>query len=76
MLKTGFFWCFCFTVLFLLCLDFWAWTGAPTWMLFGLPSWVFYFVGVQILLAIALAVFANHYWQTARLDPEQSEGHD
>jgi len=71
MLKTAFFWFFCFTILFLLCLDFWAWTESPTWMLFGLPSWIFYFIGLQLLMAIALTIFANQYWQTT--DPNSED---
>lgn len=71
MLKSAFFWFFSFTVLFLLCLDFWAWTASPAWTLFGLPGWLFYFIGLQLLLAIALAIFANNYWQTTTPNPKE-----
>lgn len=76
MLKTAFFWFFCFTILFLLCLDFWAWMEPPTWTLFGLPSWIFYFIGLQLLIAIAIAVFANQYWQTTNPDSEDITARD
>ena len=65
LLESGYFWCFGFTVIFFLGLDFWNWVekSAPLgW--FNLPGWVFYFIGLQLLLSAALLVFASKSWKT------------
>lgn len=64
LLNSSFFWLFSFTVLFFLSLDFWSWERETTFAWLGLPGWVFYFMGLQIILAIALLVFTITYWQT------------
>jgi len=61
-LRYSSFWFFCFTLLFLLSLDFWAWEQDIVIGLGNLPDWIFYFVGLQIALAIALFVFSQKFW--------------
>lgn len=63
-LRYSSFWFFCFTVLFLLSLDFWAWEQDVAIGLWNLPVWIFYFVGLQISLALALLVFTQKFWKT------------
>ncbi|WP_040897096.1 hypothetical protein [Xenococcus sp. PCC 7305] len=55
-------WFFCFTLLFLLALDFWAWQRDIVIGLGYLPDWIFYFVGLQLALALALFVFTKQFW--------------
>ncbi|MEM8672488.1 MAG: hypothetical protein AAGF83_01250 [Cyanobacteria bacterium P01_G01_bin.67] len=58
-------WLFSFTLMFFLALDFWSWEQpiALSWL--NLPAWVFYFVCLQITLAIAMSIFALTFWQSA-----------
>ena len=63
-LRYSSFWFFCFTLLFLLCLDFWAWEEEIIIGLGSLPVWIFYFIGLQIALAIALGIFTQKFWTT------------
>ena len=63
-LRYSSFWFFCFTLLFLLSLDFWAWEQDIEIGLWNLPVWIFYFVGLQISLAIALVVFTQKFWKS------------
>lgn len=58
------FWYFCFTLIFLLSLDLWSWHQQIelTWL--QLPFWVFYFVALQLLLALVMLVFAQKFWKT------------
>ena len=62
-LRYSSFWFFCFTVLFLLSLDFWAWEQDVAIGLWNLPVWIFYFVGLQISLALALLIFTQKFWK-------------
>jgi SSS family solute:Na+ symporter len=45
-----------FGILFLLGMDYWSW-GSTTPFLLGFPWWVWYFVGLNGLLIVAMAVF-------------------
>ena len=63
-LRYSSFWFFCFTLLFLLSLDFWAWEQDIAIGLWNLPVWIFYFVGLQISLAIAFWVFTQKFWKS------------
>jgi hypothetical protein len=64
LLQSSFFWFFCFTVIFLLSLDFWTWKPEISLSFFYLPEWVFYFIGLQIILAAALLLFTLKFWKT------------
>ena len=58
------FWLFGFTVLFLLALDFWSWSQPVTLSWLNFPTWIFYFIGLQIILAIAVTIFSITCWQS------------
>lgn len=58
------FWFFLFSIIFLLSLDFWSWKQGTSLLFFQLPSWLFYFVLLQIILTIALLIFAHKFWKT------------
>lgn len=63
-LNSAYFWCFSFTILFLLSLDFWSWEKPTSFFLFHLPSWTFYFFGLQIILSCAMLIFSKTFWVT------------
>ncbi len=56
-LRTAF-----FVVLTLLSLDYWWWGAATRLSLLGLPTWIYYFVALQFVLAAGVFVFSRHYW--------------
>lgn len=64
-IQHSFFWLFTFTVIFLLALDFWSWDQVISFSLFQLPSWIFYFLGLQLILTLALLLFAYKFWKTS-----------
>lgn len=66
--RAQFFWFFCFTIIFLLSLDFWAWQRESSISFFYLPDWVFYFIGLQIVLAVALLLFSLKFWKSSAED--------
>lgn len=55
-------WTAIFGGLFALSMDFWSWetVQGPGWM--GIPHFVWYFLVLQLLLAVALFFFAKFYW--------------
>lgn len=59
------FWYLCFTLIFLLSLDFWSWKQETNLIWLQLPLWVFYFVGLQLLLTVAMLLFAQKFWKTS-----------
>ncbi len=63
-LNTAYFWIFCFTVIFLSALDFWSWEPETSFSFLYLPTWVFYFFGLQVLLSLAIHVFSRTFWKT------------
>ncbi len=52
-----------FVGLFVLSLDYWTWNRPIELRLLGLPFWVWKFVGLQLLLTLAIAAFAKFYWK-------------
>ena len=62
--QSSFFWWLSFTLMFFLSLDFWSWEQPVALSWFNLPPWVFYFLALQIVLAIAIIVFALKFWST------------
>ncbi len=56
------FWSSLFAGLSVLSLDYWWWGRPARLGLFGLPTWVFYFVLLQFALAVAVYLFARHAW--------------
>jgi SSS family solute:Na+ symporter len=61
--KTMYVWLAIFGVIFIACIDFWAWGSSRLTML-GFPWWVWYFIGLNILLVAAMAVFSSKYWKS------------
>ena len=55
-------WTVFFVVLTLLSLDYWSWGAATRLSLFGLPTWIYYFVALQFVLAAGVFFFSRHYW--------------
>ncbi len=62
--NSAYFWYFCFTVIFLLSLDFWSWKQTISFSILHLPTWVFYFIALQIILACAILIFSQTFWKT------------
>lgn len=62
--QTSLFWWFSFTLMFFLALDFRSGQQPITLSWFNLPPWIFYFIGLQFIFAIALTIFALKFWQT------------
>lgn len=58
-------WCVGCLVVFALSMDFWSWDKPVTRSLGGLPSWIFFFVGLQLLLALLIGGFVRWGWETA-----------
>ncbi|NES21299.1 MAG: hypothetical protein F6K41_20795 [Symploca sp. SIO3E6] len=63
-LQSSWFWFFCFTLIFLLSLDFWSWEQQVSFTWLYLPTWLFYLLGLQLVLIIALLVFSLTFWKT------------
>lgn len=58
-------WAAFFLGLLLMAMDFWAWgKGSPTF--FGFPGWIWYFLGLNILLVIGYYLFTRYYWRPDR----------
>lgn len=62
-MRKKLFWWGLFTVLFLLSLDYWSWDNTVELSWLGLPAWVFYFVVLQLVLVLAIYLFARFYWK-------------
>jgi SSS family solute:Na+ symporter len=58
-------WVVAFGLVFLLGNDFWAWGREPV-ILFGVPLWVWYFVGLGILLTVAYWLFVRQGTEVER----------
>ena len=55
--RDTFKWAFLFVVLTVLSLDYWWWGAATRLSLFGLPTWIYYFVALQFVLAAGVFFF-------------------
>lgn len=62
--KSSSLWLFGFTVLFFLALDFWSWGQSIVLSWLNFPSWMFYFIGLQIIFAIAVTIFSLTFWRS------------
>lgn len=58
-------WFALFMLLFLLSQSFWSWADELVLGPANFPVWIFYFLGLQIALAILLMVFAFTHWDTS-----------
>ncbi len=55
-------WTLAFAALFLLSLDFWWWDGPVKVGPLHLPQWIYYFVILQLGLAVAVHFFGRRHW--------------
>ncbi|HAC65016.1 MAG TPA: hypothetical protein DCF68_16160 [Cyanothece sp. UBA12306] len=62
-LQNSQFWWISFTLMFFLSLDFWSWEQPINLSWLNLPSWVFYFLSLQIILTLSLIIFALKFWK-------------
>ncbi|MDI6839713.1 MAG: sodium:solute symporter family protein [bacterium] len=60
--SSSWIWLIIFGIIFILSCDFWAWRSSQP-ILFGLPWWICYFFGLNILLVIAMSIFAKLFWK-------------
>lgn len=51
-----------FAGVFVLSLDFWSWHDTNRPNVFGLPSWIYYYILIQIIFVILLMLFTVTYW--------------
>ena len=65
-----FIWIFAFTLLFMLSLDFWRWKQEILLSFLNFPAWIFYFVGLNVVLVLAM------YGFTRCVTDEQPGGQD
>lgn len=61
-------WAAGFGLLFVLSLDYWWWDGPVRFGPFGLPLWIYYFVFLQLVLAIAIWRFSRKHWSSSDLE--------
>ena len=61
--QSSFVWFFCFTIIFLLGFDFWSWQSESELYFLNFPGWIFYFIGLQIILSIVLYLFNFNIFQ-------------
>ncbi|MBD3182495.1 sodium/solute symporter [Candidatus Poribacteria bacterium] len=59
--KYMYLWIAIFGIMFIASIDFWAW-GSNTITFLGYPWWIWYFIGLNLILTIAMVVFSNKYW--------------
>ena len=71
-LRSGGLWAVGFGVLVVLSLDYWSWDSRVRLAALNLPSWVYYFVGLQFVLAAALHRFSKTFWR----DPDDAASTD
>lgn len=61
-LKSGPVWVTIFGLLFLLSMDFWLWSDEAVLSWLGLPSWVYYFILIQLVFAGCYYWFSALFW--------------
>ena len=68
------FWTALFGLLTALSLDYWWWGAVVRLGPAGLPTWIYYFVLLQFVLAICVYVFAQRYWSPRNSDGKGDDG--
>jgi len=70
--KNGIFWIFAFLVIVITSQDFLftEWSSKPTFL--GFPSWIFYFMFLQILFIAIFQLFTKKYWTEEKAPENQS----
>ena len=56
-------WTGLFSLLFLLALDYWRWESVLELGWMGFPSWMGYFMVLQVILTIMIGLFAKYGWK-------------
>ena len=54
-----FLWIFVFTLLFMLSLDFWRWEQEVSLAILNFPGWIFYFMGLNLVLVATMYGFTH-----------------
>lgn len=72
--ESKIFWLIIFAVLFLLSLDFWNWGHDSSLGFLNIPSWIYYFGFLQIILAAAIFVFSKSYWRHSINKEKETDG--
>ena len=72
--RTTTLWTSFFVFLTLLSLDYWWWGTATRLSMLGLPTWIYYFVALQFVLAAGVYTFSRQFW-TEEPDDDRSPGH-
>lgn len=60
--KKGLFWLFAFVAIFLFSQDFWRWDDVVADSFLHIPSFIYYFILLQLILSCLLYLFSKHYW--------------
>ena len=55
-------WALLFAIIFVVSIDLWWWGSSAALGPLGLPWWIYYFVALQFVLAIAVYGFAVRHW--------------
>lgn len=56
-------WVLAFAAVFIMSLDFWSWQATNRPNVFGLPSWIYYYIILQIIFVILLMLFTVTFWR-------------
>lgn len=56
-------WFIIFGFLFLLSQDFWSWNNPVSLGFLGLPDWLYWFVGIHLLMVLAIYLFTRYFWK-------------
>ncbi len=64
MTKSPVFWTITFLLIILLALVVMFFSGASTSSVWGLPNWLLYFFGVEVLFCVAYYFFTWLFWTT------------
>ena len=63
-MKKSLIWFILFTILFMLSQDFWFWDLPVNLGILGLPTWLYWFFGIHLLLILVIYLFTRHFWKS------------
>jgi len=75
-LKKPLIWFVIFGILILLAMDIWNWDEPVVPGYLGIPTWVYRFMGLQLLFALAMWVFIRNIWTDNSDENRHTEGED
>ncbi|MFK7906990.1 MAG: hypothetical protein AB8B69_17785 [Chitinophagales bacterium] len=52
-----------FAFLLLLSFDYWAWSNPIVLSWGAFPSWLYYFIGLQVAFVVTISFFTKFYWK-------------